>query len=623
MVVEPKHYIHPLYNLSGEVVTRAYPEEEIEWHYNHRGIFWGWRQMFIQNEFAGDGWVMDGNDIDIKDVQTASDNKKAQLFLHVNWITTRSDQATAFIDEHTTITIYPTQNETRTIDFKISLKALVPGVEIAGSDDDYKGYGGFSIRIASPETLLFRSENGPVEPQKAQLHIGPWVDFSTPGLSAPYKYGLSLFCHPSIPNFPSPWLLRSEKSMQNPAYPGWNRTRISMDHETVLQYRIILHDGDAEISDINQWYSEYATGNGSAQQVELCVADYLTEEEAVQKLQEYASAYSNADEWKKRAKVIRENIIKGAELDQIPEEEWDYPINVVQGLQHSMDGYTVENLSLEVKPGYFITGNLYKPDTITGKIPAILCPHGHWTEPDDYGRFRPDMQKRCASLARMGAMVFAYDMLGFGEDTEHDHLDSRSLHLQTYNSIRILDFISSLDDVDTTRIGITGASGGGTQTFLLAAIDDRIDVSAPVVMVSAHFFGGCVCESGMPIHKRGSYETNNVEIAASFAPKPLMLISDGDDWTKNIPEVEYPYIRNIYRMFDAEENVSYAHFADEVHDYGLSKRKAAYGFLAGHLDLDYQKILDEDGFLTEDFVVLLDTTDLKVYPDRAIVRDPM
>jgi len=579
--------------------------------------------MFIQDEFVGDGWVMDSIDIDIKEVQTASDNKRAQLSLHVNWITTHSDKAMAFIDEHTTITVYPTQNEMRIIDFEISLKALVPGVEIAGSDDDYKGYGGFSIRIASPETLLFRSEDGPEEAQAAQLHIGPWVDFSTPDLSSPKKFGLSLFCHPSIPNFPSPWLLRSEGSMQNPAFPGWDRTMISMDHETILRYRIIQHDGDAEISDINRWYSEYATGNEATQQVELCVADYLTEPEAVQKLQEYASTYSNADEWKTRVKAIRENIIKGAELDQIPEEDWNYPIHVVQGKQHSMEGYTVENIALEVKPGHFITGNLYKPGTITGKVPAVLSPHGHWSRLDDYGRFRPEMQKRCASLARMGAIVFAYDMVGFGEDTEHDHMDSNSLHLQTYNSIRILDYISSMDDVDTTRIGITGASGGGTQTFLLAAIDDRIDVSVPVVMVSAHFFGGCVCESGMPIHKKGSHETNNVEIAASIAPKPLMLISDGDDWTRNVPEVEYPYIRNIYQMFDAEENVQYAHFADEVHDYGFSKRKAAYGFLAKFLDLDYQKILDENGDLTEDFVVLLDTTDLKVYPDRAIVQNPM
>ena len=85
---------------------------------------------------------------------------------------------------------------------------------------------------------------------------------------------------------------------------------------------------------------------------------YLTEQDAVQKLQEYASAYSNADEWKERAKAIRENIIKGAALDQIPDEEWNYSINVVQGMQHRMDGYTVENMALEVKPGPNVTLNI-------------------------------------------------------------------------------------------------------------------------------------------------------------------------------------------------------------------------------------------------------------------------
>ena len=134
----------------------------------------------------------------------------------------------------------------------------------------------------------------------------------------------------------------------------------------------------------------------------------------------------------------------------------------------------------------------------------------------------------------MGAVVFAWDMYGSGEDTQHTHHSPDALAFQCYNGIRILDFISSLDYVDTDRIGITGASGGGTQTFLISALDDRISVSVPTVMVSAHFYGGCVCESGMPIHKSGDFETNNVEIAASIAPKPLSIIGDGDDWTKNI-----------------------------------------------------------------------------------------
>ena len=349
---------------------------------------------------------------------------------------------------------------------------------------------------------------------------------------------------------------------------------------------------------------------------------YLTEAEAAEKLKEYRGSYTNASEWGIRANNIIDNIKTGAELDEIQDTDWEYPVKVTRNGKKVLDGYTVENLALEIRPNHFVTGNLYQPDTVNGKLPAILCPHGHWSKLDDYGRFREDMQLRSATLAKMGAVVFAYDMYGYGEDIQHFHRDDKALKWQTFNGIRILDYISSLEYVDTTRIAITGASGGGTQSFVLAAIDDRIDVSVPVVMVSAHFFGGCVCESGLPIHKRGDHETNNVEIAAAIAPKPLMIISDGDDWTKNVPKVEFPYIRDIYQLFESPENVAYAHFEDEVHDYGISKRKAAYKFLAEHLQLEYDKILDQNGEVTEQFVTMLDTTSLKVFPQRSMVRDP-
>ncbi len=357
--------------------------------------------------------------------------------------------------------------------------------------------------------------------------------------------------------------------------------------------------------------------------VELCMGDYLTEEEGAQKLQQFAANYKSADDWKVRAKAIRENIFSGAGLDKISKEDWNYPIKATKTNKHELDGYSVENVALEVKPGYFVTGNLYQPSELADKNPAIISPHGHWFEADDYGRFRPDVQKRCASFAKMGAIVFAYDMSGTGEDIQHVHLEPESLTRQIYNGIRLLDYLTSLDYVDETKIGITGASGGGTQTFLIAAVDDRIDVSVPTVMVSAHMYGGCLCESGLPIHKQGEFETNNVEIAASIAPKPLMIIGDGGDWTKNIPEVEFPFIHHIYEMFGAGDNTEYAYFKDEVHDYGLSKRRAAYGFLAKHLKLDINKILDKNGEVNEDFVSLLDTTQLKAFPDRNLVPDPM
>ncbi len=357
--------------------------------------------------------------------------------------------------------------------------------------------------------------------------------------------------------------------------------------------------------------------------VELRVGAYYTEAEAVQNLEKLSKNYSSAEDWKARSKTIREQIYKGADLDKIPKANWEYPIKVIQGEKHEMGDYSVENISLEMYPGYFVSGNLYKPGKMKEKNPAVLSPHGHWFEADDYGRFRADMQKRCASLAKMGAVVFAWDMYGTGEDTQHGHHSPEVLTYQCFNGIRILDFISAQDYVDNDRIGITGASGGGTQTFLIAALDDRIDVSVPAVMVSAHFYGGCVCESGKPIHKRGDFETNNVEIAASIAPKPLMILGDGDDWTKNIATVEFPYIQNIYKLFNAADNTEYAFFKDEVHDYGISKRTAAYGFLAKHLNLDLAQIQDANGNIDETFVTLLDTDQLKVSPEKTLVKDPM
>lgn len=347
----------------------------------------------------------------------------------------------------------------------------------------------------------------------------------------------------------------------------------------------------------------------------LCIGYHWTEAEGKEFLDNQRKQYTTADEWEKRSNQIKVQILKGADLEIFPEK---CPLNPIFGDIRTFDGYQVQNVAFESLPGVFVTGSIYRPINATGNLPGILNTHGHWAEFDDYGRYRPDAQKRFAAMARMGAIVFAYDMVGYGQLAQEFgwvHHHPEALKLQLWNSIRSLDFILSLG-VDPSKIAITGASGGGTQAFLLTAVDDRIAVSVPVVQVSAHFFGGCVCESWVPIHKTENYQTNNVEIAACAVPRPLMLVSDGDDWTKNTPNVEFPHIQYIYSLYGKPELVEYVHLPDDKHGYDYNKREAVYPFLAKHLGLDLSKVVNPDGSLNENTIVIEDIKALYPFDEK-------
>lgn len=343
-----------------------------------------------------------------------------------------------------------------------------------------------------------------------------------------------------------------------------------------------------------------------AQESMLCVGAHWSEDKANLMMKEFRSSWNDPESWETRAAMIRQGLSDGMQLEQMPVQEGTF--NPVIHSRREMDGYVVENIAIESFPGFWITGNLYTPSKPREKNPAVLCPHGHATDK----RLTADVQIRSAALARMGAIVFAYDMIGYGESRQVTHRMPIALVLQTYNSRRVLDYLLSRPDVDPERIGMTGGSGGGTQTFMLTALDQRITVSAPVVQVSAHFFGGCICESGMPVHRSDHHQTNNVEIAALCAPRPLLLVSNGGDWTRNTPRIEFPYIREVYKLYQMENRVENVHLPLEKHDYGPSKRAAAYNFLGHHLKLSMGALPYKNGF-QEDFVKILEPDQLKVF----------
>jgi dienelactone hydrolase len=330
-------------------------------------------------------------------------------------------------------------------------------------------------------------------------------------------------------------------------------------------------------------------------------------EEGKRHLDRLLASYPVLQTWESRKAELRECFLEQLGISPLPRKT---PLNPIITPKRIMDGYTVENVGLEVMPGVYLCGSLYRPAKGKGPFAAVLCPHGHVNSPDlnQYGRYRPDAQYRCAMLARMGAVVFNYEMFAYGESLlqvdKADHKTGLALTMQTINSMRVIDFLTSLPYVDPKRIGVTGESGGGTQTFLVTALDDRITVSVPVVMVSSYFFGGCPCESGLPIHSCSELGTNNAEIAAMASPRPLLVISDGSDWTANVPVIEFPYLKKVYSLYGKQENVENAHFATEQHDYGISKRMAMYDFMARHLGLNIDAVKDKTGKVDESKVTI-------------------
>jgi len=307
------------------------------------------------------------------------------------------------------------------------------------------------------------------------------------------------------------------------------------------------------------------------------------------------------EEWLARAKYLRQQILVSAGLWPTPERN---PLNTQVFDRFEGKDYSIEKAYFESYPGFYVTGNLYRPLGKKGPFPAVLMPHGHW----EYGRLENSelcsIPGRGITLARQGYVAFAYDMVGYNDSRQVDHRfigkplslwGIGPLGLQLWNSVRSVDFLESLPDVDKTRLACTGASGGGTQTFLLTAVDDRIQVAAPVNMVSHYMQGGDVCENISNLR----LDTNNMEIGALMAPRSLLLVSAAGDWTRDTPRIEFPAIQAVYKLFGAAEKVHTVQFL-APHNYNRDSREAVYAWfgrwLLGHRN---DSVLKEAAFELE------------------------
>ncbi len=252
------NYVHPLYGLDGEILTEDFPED----HLHHRGIFWAWHQIYINDQRIGDSWVCKNFISDVRNVTFEKVDNYSILKINVLWKSPlwklSNDEPNPFVRETVRIRVFKSEYQYRLIDFKIILLSLVEHVKIGGSENE-KGYGGFSVRSKLPQDILFNSDHQPVTPQNTSIMAGPWMD-----LSGSFRQkgdqigGITILTHPKNPGYPEPWILRGKRSMQNVAYPGRKPIVLHKGEDLVLKYGLVIHRGGLNSIDIDKIYQTWS-----------------------------------------------------------------------------------------------------------------------------------------------------------------------------------------------------------------------------------------------------------------------------------------------------------------------------------------------------------------------------
>ena len=260
----------------------------------------------------------------------------------------------------------------------------------------------------------------------------------------------------------------------------------------------------------------------------------------------------------------------------------------------SANGYRRRKFRYEIVPGFESTAVLYEPTSLNGRVPGVLNLVGH----DPLGNAVEYEQKRCINLAKNGMLALSLAWPGFGElnqaDNSHDF--GGQLDLVGANSLgffylimrRGLDFLESLPNADPKRLGVTGLSGGGWQTTVLSALDERVSV-----MVEVAGIGSMESNLARPTDTQEVEETptdllqqfDYPFLLAMRAPRPTLLIhNEQDDCCFLAPLVKpyvYDQIRPFFRLFNAEDSFRWHENVDPgTHNYQLDNRQQAYAFFS-------------------------------------------
>ena len=298
-----------------------------------------------------------------------------------------------------------------------------------------------------------------------------------------------------------------------------------------------------------------------------------------------------------RQRSIRESILRA--IGGLPERT---PLNpkVTGVLKRS--GYRIEKVIFESQPAFYVTANLYIPENSRAPYPGILLPLGH----EAGGKSNPDWQHLAVTFARNGFVVLTWDPMGQGEriqlydpdlggskviqsTTEHTIAGAQCLLLghsfarhRIHDGLRALDYLVSRPEVDATRIGCTGNSGGGTMTAYLSALDNRIKVAAPSCYITSwksllDTIGPQDAEQNLPPFLSDGMDQADFVIA--FAPKPYLIASAVQDFFPiGGARQTFGEVKRLYRVMGADEKV-HMFEADDKHGFTLPRRLATYRWM--------------------------------------------